>query len=167
MRRRFKKTLDLMQRIIPKDATIYDMGHENNFTPYIKAAGYEVSNNITDFDFDESQTEIMQLSGKARYCISFEILEHLLNPYAVLKSVKSEFLLVTVPLNVWFSNAYWGAERDRHFHEFEQRQFLWLLDATGWQVIEKGTWKITDKIGIRPFFRLFFPSYMWVLAKRK
>ncbi|TFG72809.1 MAG: methyltransferase, partial [Flavobacteriales bacterium] len=57
---------------------------------------------------------------------------------------------------------------DRHYHEFEDWQFNWLLDKAGWEVI--ATEKFTNpikKVGLRPLLRSFTPRYYLVLAKRK
>ena len=166
MKTRYKKTLKLLSEIYPL-CILYDLGKKTELSELMSNT-HSVLNNITDVDFDVNQEEISAISKRVRLTTSFEVFEHLLNPYSVLKAIKSDELLCTVPLNVWFSKAYWRKDkRDRHFHEFEKRQFLWLLDATGWDVIDSGVWYIRHGIGIRPFLRLFFPSYLWVHAKRK
>lgn len=172
MIQRVKKTLKLVERFIPVTARIYDMGNKSELSS-LMGETYRVINNSGDVDFDFLQEEIKTLSlpdfeGEELITTSFEVFEHLLNPFTVLRSIQSKHLLCTVPLKVWFSPAYWGKdERDRHFHEFEQRQFLWLLDKTGWKVIEKGKWRVQRGIGIRPILRLFWPSYLWVYCERK
>ena len=171
MKKRFRKTLRLLDEKYPSgmgdDLLLYDLGCRTEMSR-LMAKKYFVLNNITDIDFDVDQDEITELSDDTQVTTSFEVFEHLLNPYAVLKAIKSEELLCSVPLRVWFSRAYWRSDkRDRHFHEFERRQFLWLLDATGWDVLDSGVWYIGQGIGIRPFLRLFFPSYFWVHAKRR
>jgi len=145
---------------------IFDLGHKNTLSFYMGSD--HVMNNSPDTDFHKCLDEVKILSGRVSVTTSFEVFEHLLNPLETLKAIKSRYLICTVPLNVWFSKAYWGKNKfDRHFHEFEERQFLWLLDEAGWEVERKGKWKIQHAIGIRPFLRLFFPSYLWVIAKRK
>ena len=168
MIRRHRKTLKLVERFIPKHSQIYDLGKENPMSKIMNNDGYFVSNNTNEVDFNKCQKEIIKLSKAHKYTTSFEVFEHILNLYAVLNAIKSDYMLCTVPLKVFFSNAYWGKDKhDQHYHEFEQRQFLWILEETGWEVIEKGTWTFTDKIGLRPIFRLFFPSYIYVYLKRK
>ena len=45
----------------------------------------------------------------------------------------------SVPLRLWFANAYRNKsdQRDQHFHEFEDWQFDWLLEKAGWKIKAK------------------------------
>ena len=100
---------------------------------------------------------------------AFEILEHLISPFQLLKNIKCKRLYATVPLSLWYSKAYrnYNDIRDSHFHEFEDWQFRLLLEKTGWKIIEEK--KFTNpvkKIGIRPFFRLFTYRYMIIYAEK-
>ena len=93
----------------------------------------------------------------------------MLNPYNVLKDIKAKQLVASIPLRLWFASAYKNNndERDRHFHEFEDWQFNWLLNKTGWKIIDSK--KFTNpvkKIGVRPFLRLFAPRYYLVYAEK-
>ena len=99
----------------------------------------------------------------------FEILEHLVSPFPLLSSFNAKKLFVTVPLNLWFSKAYKSKEdeRDRHFHEFEEWQFDWLLEKAGWKIIKKDKWTNPSfKIGLRPILRNFHNRYYAVYAER-
>jgi len=167
MIKRHQITLDLVHKIIPDDKIIFDLGQQNEMS-LLMAKDYQVINNTPKADFDKDQQEIIELSQMANVCTSFEVFEHLLNPYAVLKSIVSPYMLCTVPLNTWFKKAHWDKtdRRDRHFHEFEQRQFLWLLEETGWDVISYGTFSASDKMGLMYFLRILYPNYLYVLAKR-
>jgi hypothetical protein len=74
-----------------------------------------------------------------------------------------------VPLNTWFAKAYWNEndKRDRHFHEFERRQFDWLLEETGWKIIKYELWTAPVRVlGVRPILRLFVPRYYAVYCER-
>jgi hypothetical protein len=100
---------------------------------------------------------------------AFEIFEHLLSPFSVLKAIEAPKLVATIPLNLWFAKAYRNKneEWDRHFHEFEDWQFDWLLDKTGWKIIETKKWTSpVNKLGIRPILRKFTPRYYAVYAER-
>ena len=100
---------------------------------------------------------------------AFEIFEHLLNPFVVLKSIKANKLVISIPLRLWFSSAYQNKTDpwDRHFHEFEDWQLDWLLEKTGWKIIasEKFTNPV-KKLGIRPLLRYFTNRYYIVYAER-
>ena len=101
---------------------------------------------------------------------AFEIFEHLLAPFNVLRKIESTKLIATVPLNLWFAKAYRSKTDpwDRHYHEFEDWQFDWLLEKSGWEIISSKKWtNPAKKIGLRPILRLFTPRYYIVYAKRK
>ena len=99
----------------------------------------------------------------------FEILEHLVSPFPLLSSLNAKRLFITVPLNLWFSKAYKSKtdQRDRHFHEFEEWQFDWLLEKAGWKIIRKEKWTNQSfKLGLRPLLRNFHNRYYAVYAER-
>ena len=105
-----------------------------------------------DFDFEYN----IEIPKGVDLVTGFEILEHLVSPFPLLKNLNCKRLFVTVPLNLWFSKAYKNTndERDRHYHEFEAWQFDWLLEKSGWEVKKKDYWKNpTFKLGIRPLLR--------------
>ena len=100
---------------------------------------------------------------------AFEIFEHLLNPYTLLKEIKSKKLLISIPLRLWFSPAYRSKTDmwDRHYHEFEDWQLDWLLEKTGWKIIDREKFtRPIKKFGFRPLLRLFTPRYYMVYAER-
>jgi hypothetical protein len=128
--------------------------------------GYTVDNTKGE-DLDEDFSSIE--SSDAELVTAFEIFEHLIAPYNVLKAIKAKHLVASVPLNLWFAKAYRSPTdpRDRHYHEFEDWQFDWLLEKAGWQIIQRQ--KFTNpvkKIGIRPILRYFTPRYYLVYAIR-
>jgi hypothetical protein len=100
---------------------------------------------------------------------AFEIFEHLVSPFKVLKDMRSKKLIASVPLKLWFASAYRSKtdQWDRHYHEFEEWQFDWLLEKAGWTI--KKTEKFTNpvkKFGFRPILRYFTPRYYLVYAER-
>ena len=127
---RFQKTLVFLNQNIDKGSHILDLGVQNPMSELMQVQGYKVENTLGE-DLDEDQTVL--INSKAEVVTAFEVLEHLLSPYKVLKSIKAKKLVVSVPLNLWFSSAYRSKTdmRDRHFHEFEDWQFNWLLEKTG------------------------------------
>ena len=100
---------------------------------------------------------------------AFEIFEHLLAPFHVLKEMKAGKLVASIPLRLWFSPAYRSKTDlwDRHFHEFEDWQFDWLLQKSGWEIKARHKWtNPVNRIGIRPLLRQFTPRYYIVYAER-
>lgn len=164
--KRYKLTFQFLEKHISKSETILDLGVENPFTKILKANGFSVINTKgEDLDIDTSTIEI----SDATVVTAFEIFEHLLSPFTVLKSIKANKLVISVPLRLWFSSAYRSKTDmwDRHYHEFEDWQLDWLLEKTGWKIIDRQKWtNPTKKLGIRPILRWFTPRYYIVYAER-
>ena len=164
--KRFKITLEFLQKHIEKDELILDLGIENPLSSLIKKNGYNI-NNTSGEDLDVDRSSIK--NSNAEVITAFEIFEHLLNPYSVLKDIKAKKLVASIPLRLWFASAYKNNhdERDRHFHEFEDWQFDWLLNNTGWRIVDyKKFTNPVKKIGLRPLLRLFTDRYYLVYAEK-
>ncbi|TVZ58877.1 hypothetical protein NA63_1392 [Flavobacteriaceae bacterium MAR_2010_105] len=164
--KRFKHTIEFLQKHISTSESILDLGVENPFSKIMASHGYAVENTKgEDLDLNCSTIE----NSNTNVVTAFEIFEHLLSPFTVLKSIKAEKLVASVPLKLWFASAYKSKTdlRDRHYHEFEDWQFDWLLEKAGWKIIASEKWtNPTKKIGIRPILRLFTPRYYIVYAER-
>ena len=165
-KKRYKHTLEFLKQHIVPTETILDLGVENPFSEILKTEGYTVSNTLGE-DLDVDTTTIGTHSSDV--VTAFEIFEHLLSPFTVLKNIKSKKLVASIPLRLWFASAYRSKTdpRDRHFHEFESWQFDWLLEKAGWKIIATKKWTSpTNKIGFRPLLRWFTPRYYIVYAER-
>ena len=164
--KRFKHTLHFLKAHIQHAETILDLGVTNPFSDIMKKDGYTVINTQgEDLDIDTSALT----NSNTDVVTAFEIFEHLLSPFTVLKSLNANKLVASVPLKLWFASAYRSKTdmRDRHFHEFEDWQFDWLLEKTGWRIIAREKWtNPTKKIGFRPILRWFTPRYYIVYAER-
>ncbi len=164
--KRFKHTIEFLEKHITKTETILDLGVVNPFSEIMKNHGYTVEN-TTGEDLDLNTLSIE--NSNASVVTAFEIFEHLLSPFTVLQSIKTNKLVTSVPLKLWFSSAYRSNTDmlDRHYHEFEDWQFDWLLEKAGWKIVDRQKWtNPTKKIGIRPMLRLFTPRYYIVYAER-
>ena len=163
---RYNKTIQFLQGVLPPPANVLDLGVDNPLSDLMRDNGYTVYNTEGE-DLDEFPNIVNK--QKVDAVTSFEVFEHLLNPYEVLKAIKAPKLITSVPLNLWFAKAYRNLndERDRHYHEFEDWQFDWLLEKTGWKIKKKEKWiGPTKKIGIRPILRKFTPRFYIVYAER-
>jgi hypothetical protein len=164
--KRFKHTLEFLTKHITTSETILDLGVDNPFSKIMKQEGFAVSNTKgEDLDNDQStlQTENYTVTT------AFEIFEHLLNPYTVLQNIKSDKLFISIPMRLWFSPAYRSKTDmwDRHYHEFEDWQLDWLLEKTGWKIIDRQKWaNPVKKFGIRPLLRRFTNRYYIVYAEK-
>ncbi len=164
--KRYKHTIEFLEKHISKDAHILDLGIENPFSRIMKERGY-IINNTKGEDLDSDHTSLK--SKNYEVTTAFEIFEHLLAPLEILKNLKGNKLVTSIPLRLWFAPAYRSKtdKWDRHYHEFEDWQFNWLLEKSGWRVIasEKFTNPV-KKIGLRPLLRIFTPRYYMVYAER-
>lgn len=165
-KKRYDKTLKMLKDICQPGSVIYDLGVENPFSKIMQENNYKVYNSEgQDFDIDFK----INIPKDVDLVTGFEILEHLVSPFPLLKSLEAKKLFVTVPLNLWFSKAYRSKidNRDRHFHEFEEWQFDWLLEKAGWKILKKEKWTNPSfKIGLRPILRNFHNRYYAVYAER-
>ena len=164
--KRYKLTFQFLEKNISKSESILDLGVVNPFTDVMKNAGFIVEN-TTGEDLDIDTTAIT--NSDAEVVTAFEIFEHLLSPLTVLKDIKANKLVASIPLRLWFATAYRSKtdKWDRHYHEFEDWQFDWLLEKAGWKIIDKKKWtNPAKKIGIRPILRWFTPRYYIVYAER-
>ena len=164
--KRYRITFQFLQEHISNTSKILDLGVENPFTEVMKKSGYTVENTKgEDLDIDTSTI----INSNSDVVTAFEIFEHLLSPFIVLKDIKADKLIASVPLKLWFASAYRSKTdmRDRHYHEFEDWQFDWLLEKTGWQIKARKKWtNPAKKIGFRPILRWFTPRYYIVYAER-
>jgi hypothetical protein len=164
--KRFRHTLEFLQKHISASEKILDLGVENPFSDIMKSAGFSVTN-TTGEDLDENQDALK--NSNATVVTAFEIFEHLLNPYTVLKQIQSDKLLISIPMRLWFSPAYRSKTDmwDRHYHEFEDWQLDWLLEKTGWKIVAREKWTNPVKqFGIRPLLRKFTNRYYIVYAEK-
>ena len=164
--KRYQKTLEFLQTHVPGSISVLDLGVENPFSKIMESSGYHVENTQGE-DLDDDLSAIV--NSPAEVVTAFEIFEHLLSPYTVLKSIKAKKLVASVPLKLWFAPAYRSKTDvwDRHYHEFEDWQFDWLLEKAGWKIMAREKWSNPiKKLGIRPILRRFTPRYYIVYAER-
>lgn len=165
-KKRYQITLEFLEEVVPTDKKILDLGVANPFTEFMLKAGYDVENTSgEDLDLDVSAVK----DTDREVLTAFEILEHLVAPFTLLQESSARYLVASVPLKLWFASAYQSKtdERDRHYHEFEDWQFDWLLEKAGWQITKRKKFtNPTRKLGIRPMLRRFTPRYYIVYAQR-
>jgi len=165
--RRYESTLKFLQKVLPAPAAVLDLGVRNAFSEIMEAQGYTVYNTSGE-DLDLLPDIVKKFNVDA--VTAFEIFEHLIAPFNVLCAIEGKKLIATIPLNLWFAKAYRSESDkwDRHYHEFEDWQFDWLLEKSGWDIKKTEKWTSTiDKIGFRPILRKFTPRYYAVYAEKK
>ncbi len=164
--KRYRITLDFLKKHISKTETLLDLGVENPFSEIMKTEGYSVKNTGgEDLDLEFSTVQ----NSDATVITAFEIFEHLVAPFNVLQEIKADKLVASIPMRLWFATAYRSKTDpwDRHYHEFEDWQFDWLLEKAGWKIVATTKWtNPTKKIGIRPLLRYFTNRYYLVYAER-
>lgn len=167
LNRRFSNTLRFTKQFISKDDKILDLGVTNMLADLFREDGYDITNTKEgldlDFDFDVVSDEQYDV------VTGFEILEHMVSPFPLLRAIKAKKLIVSIPLRLWFATAYWSnsSPYDRHYHEFEPRQFDMLLEKAGWKIVKSEKWTSYDNtLGIRPILRRFTPRYYITYCER-
>ena len=164
--KRYRHTLAFLKKHISTKETILDLGVENPFSKMMQTEGYSVENTKgEDLDLDFK----LVANSNATVVTAFEIFEHLVAPFNVLREIKANKIVVSIPMRLWFSSAYQSKTDpwDRHYHEFEDWQFNWLLEKAGWKIIDTAKWtNPTKKIGFRPLLRYFTNRYYIVYAER-
>ena len=165
-KKRYRETLEFLRSVLPAPATILDLGVRNPFSKIMEDHGYTVFNtNGEDLDLLPEIVKEYHVDAVT----AFEIFEHLIAPFNVLREIQSTKIIASIPLNLWFAKAYRSKTDlwDRHYHEFEDWQFDWLLKKSGWNIKERKKWtNPVGKIGIRPILRSFTPRYYAVYAER-
>ncbi|MBW3517679.1 class I SAM-dependent methyltransferase [Flavobacterium sp. NKUCC04_CG] len=164
--KRFQITLNFIEKHLSKSDRILDLGVDNPLSQLMRSKGFDVKNTQGE-DLDNDFSALSQ--QEYTVLTAFEIFEHLLNPYTVLKNAKAEKIILSVPLRLWFSRAYQSKTdlRDRHYHEFESWQFDWLLEKSGYRILDRKQWAHpVGKLGFRPILRLFTPRYYMVYAEK-
>ena len=164
--KRYQKTLTFLKEVQPSTTDILDLGVNNPFSEIMRREGFNVENTKgEDLDLDFSSV----INSEAEVVTAFEIFEHLIAPFNVLREIKANKLVASIPLRLWFAEAYQGKEKwDRHYHEFEDWQFDWLLEKAGWEIKARDKWtNPVNKIGFRPILRKFTPRYYIIYAEKK
>ncbi|USD26050.1 methyltransferase [Flagellimonas marinaquae] len=164
--KRYRHTLEFLQKHVDPAESILDLGVDNPFSEIMRANGFQVENTKGE-DLDVDFSRVVQSDADA--VTAFEIFEHLVAPFNVLREIKAKKLIASIPMRLWFSPAYRSKTDpwDRHYHEFEDWQFDWLLEKSGWHIKDAAKWtNPTKKIGIRPILRYFTDRYYIVYAER-
>lgn len=165
--RRYLKTVAFLETTISKEEKILDLGQPNKFSQLLSEIGYDLKNTEKGLDLD-IHFEVVK-SDDFDVVTAFEIFEHMVAPFNVLRAISANKLIASIPLKLWFANAYWNANDpwDRHYHEFEPRQFDMLLEKSGWQIKRSEKWTSYDQtLGIRPLLRRVTPRYYIVYCER-
>ncbi len=166
-KKRYRHTLEFLKKNIPAPSVILDLGVRNPFSEIMEANGYTVYNTEGE-DLDLLPDIVKKYNVDV--VTAFEIFEHLIAPFNVLREIEAAKIVTTVPLKLWFTNAYRSNTDmwDRHYHEFEDWQYDWLLEKSGWEILDTNKWTSPiNKIGFRPLLRKFTPRYYAVYAEKK
>lgn len=165
-KKRYRETISFMRKHLPPPATILDLGIRSELSALLEIEGYTVYNTEgEDLDLEHKALNKADIDAVT----AFEILEHLISPFTLLSAIRADKLVATVPLNLWFSAAYRSKTDlwDRHYHEFEDWQFDWLLEKAGWRIEATKKWTSPVKtLGFRPILRWFTPRYYAVFAQK-
>lgn len=165
-KKRYSRTMDFLQSVLPAPATLMDLGVRNELSEIMESYGYKVINTKGE-DLDKNLDTVKNAEVDA--VTAFEIFEHLVSPFNVISAIPCSKLIATVPLNLWFARAYQSDTDpwDRHYHEFEDWQFDWVLEKAGWEIQKTEKWTSpVPTLGIRPLLRKITPRYYAVYAEK-
>lgn len=166
--KRFQITLEFIADLNLKSAKILNLGPNNPLSELLINNGYDITNTNPDQDLDTDFEIVKNTDFNAVF--GFEIIEHMVSPFPMLKSISANKMVLSVPLSLWFAKAYWNENDpyDRHYHEFEDRQLKMLLEKAGWKIRkEKKYISSSFKPGIRPLLRMFTPRHYFVYCERE
>ncbi len=165
--RRYTNTLNFVNKQLTVPNKILDLGIDNPFSNMLRDQGHDVDNTEMNQDLDLEYGQV--INEKYDVVTAFEIFEHMVAPFNLLREVKAKKLIASIPLRLWFAKAYWNEkdEWDRHYHEFEPRQFDMLLNKSGWKIMDSEKWvSKSNRIGFKPFLRGITPRYYIVSCER-
>lgn len=172
---RFRLTEQFLHKTLGNaSCEILDIGARNRMSEYLLSKGFKVESTHEGIDFDMLNDELKAYEQK-EVTTAFEVLEHLFDPMNFLNKIPTDKLILTVPLQLWFSKPYMhvpikdgGHVAYGHFHEFVIEQLHMVLDKTGWKIIYDEKWKSAPRVplGIRPLLRYFYPSVYAVYCER-
>lgn len=164
---RFRKTENFLNKHLSKNEQILDLGTPNELSIFLQNKGYDI-NSCHGFDFDLEHEKINNYDYDT--FVAFEVFEHLVSPFPILRDIKAKKLVITVPLRLWFAKAYRNQNDpyDQHYHEFESWQLDMLIEKAGWKIIAREKWTPPFQFnGIRSILRAFTPRFYAVYAKRE
>jgi len=146
--RRWRHTLEFMNKQIRVPVLV--TGEKTDFEPYLENYfGVEFDYTWHDLNFSFPLRHI-----KCNTVLSFQVIEHLLNPLIFLvgcKSVLSEDGLLYISYPTHGTKAFWSTG---HFNEYDRSRFLYLIDVAGFEVVKydvKNMWRRIK--GVRSLIR--------------
>ena len=164
---RFNKTLSFVSRYIDPKDNILDLGTPNDLSEMLGKKNFQIQNAF-GFDFDLDPEKINDYEYEV--LTAFEVLEHLVSPFPLLRQAKARKLVVTVPLKLWFAKAYRNEKNpwDQHYHEFESWQLDMMIEKAGWEIKAREKWVPPFHLGgLRSVLRAVTPRFYAVYAERR
>ena len=93
----------MLKEVCPAPSVVFDLGVRNPFSEIMKQNNYKLYNTSGE-DLDENYE--LEIPDDVDLVTGFEIIEHLVSPYTLLKNINAKRIFLTVPLKLWFANAY-------------------------------------------------------------
>lgn len=163
---RFVTTLDFIGPQLSAGEGL-DIGEDNPLSQMIRDK-YHIPVDNTSVDLNE---EPFPWEGRYDYIFDFEVLEHLFNPLFHLRQLHKALkpggrvFLSTPRGKPYFLWHY------QHFHEIHPKQFYFLLDYAGFEVVRSEVRRTHDLgfylTGLRPLLRYYFDRIYLVELRKK
>jgi len=164
-RSRTRQTIKFCE--IPEGVTVLDIAAPNMLSREMAdKKSISVINTVSDLDYEI--TPDSTLLNKFDYVTCFEVIEHLLNPRLFFDNLHNVTTDNAVVYLSYPSRYKWLWNDQEHFHEYDKQRFKYLLDKTGWAIVEsKSIYVRRNPFGIRPIIRNFLPQTgIYKLIKR-
>jgi len=149
---RWGKTVKELKGRIKRDRIALDVGPNGKFQNILANAFHIEVMNTNNLDLDIG---IWQVSKFWDYIFMFDILEHLMDPFTVLRQARVSLkdggkLFITVPRRPKFL---WNRG---HFNEFDEWRFRVFVERAGFKIVYQTSWRMKkSRFGVRPILRYF------------
>lgn len=157
--KRMQRTIKFIEDGGEIEGSVLDIGGENPVGSYIADYFYLEKKN-TDIDLDFPNYYFWRMNRKFDNIFMFEVIEHLMNPLALLVKLKKDVcspetrVFLTYPIRPRFL---WAKT---HFHEYDKKRFRFMINQAGYRIVRyeqhihwRPDWWFYFT-GLRPFLRL-------------
>jgi len=164
---RIERTAEKIRGVDPQ-SRILDLGFATDTKRYLQELLPKHNLETIEFDYHEMTDKWQKKAFD--FVTSFEVFEHLVNPWYVLQNLPADKLIATVPIFHFWTKDLWHEDdkHRRHYHEFRERDLKMLLEESGWRLTHLERWGYEKPIGYGPrqLLSLILPRWYYFEAER-